>query len=117
MNDPSRPVKPLNSQPSKQSCEPINRPEPQSMDREDVASRGAPLRKLLHTLPEVAWMLGSVSTRTVVRMVKRGELTAVRVRRRIMIPAEAIDAWLVRQCTASRAENMGSRDDAHSSGQ
>jgi excisionase family DNA binding protein len=63
--------------------------------------------KLLYALPDAAWLLGDVSTRTVVRMVKRGELTAVHVGRRILIPARIIEAWLQKQCAEPPEENTG----------
>jgi excisionase family DNA binding protein len=49
---------------------------------------------LLWSIEETARQMGGVSVRTVRRMIERGELPAVRVGRRVTIPAEAVRAWV-----------------------
>ncbi|MEW6332078.1 MAG: helix-turn-helix domain-containing protein [Pseudomonadota bacterium] len=50
--------------------------------------------RLLWSLEETARQLGDVSTRTVRRLVERGELPAVRVGRLLRIPREGVRAWV-----------------------
>ena len=49
---------------------------------------------LLWTLQEAARQLGGLSIRTVRRMQQRGDLPAVRIGRRVMVPVEAARAWV-----------------------
>jgi excisionase family DNA binding protein len=49
--------------------------------------------RLLLTLPEAAKAL-SVGTRTVRRLMERGELPKVKVGRCVRVPAEAVKAWV-----------------------
>ncbi len=49
---------------------------------------------LLWNLDEAARQLGNVSTRTVRRMLERGELPVVRVGRSVRIPAQAVRSWV-----------------------
>lgn len=53
--------------------------------------------ELLWTIDETSRRLGGVSPRTVRRMIDRGELPAVRIGRRVMIPVEDVRDWLARQ--------------------
>ncbi|MGH8644167.1 MAG: helix-turn-helix domain-containing protein [Gammaproteobacteria bacterium] len=52
--------------------------------------------RLLLTLPEAAKAL-SVATRTVRRLIERGELPKVKVGRCVRVPAEAVQAWVDKQ--------------------
>jgi excisionase family DNA binding protein len=46
---------------------------------------------------ETARILGGVSVRTVLRLLDSGELTRVRVRRRVLVDAQSIRDYLERQ--------------------
>ena len=59
---------------------------------------------LLLTLPEVAKAL-SVATRTVRRLIERGELPKVKVGRCVRVPAEALLAWVDKE--VMHAHNKG----------
>ena len=54
---------------------------------------------LLWNLEEAARQLGDVSTRTVRRMLERGDLPTVRIGRSVRIPAEAVRTWVDRNMT------------------
>ena len=49
---------------------------------------------LLWSVREAAQQLGGVSTRTVSRMIERGELPVVRVGRLLRVPADAVRSWV-----------------------
>ena len=49
---------------------------------------------LLWSVDEAARQLGGVSSRTVRRMIERGELPAVRVGRRVTVPADAVRSFV-----------------------
>ncbi|MGH8651450.1 MAG: helix-turn-helix domain-containing protein [Gammaproteobacteria bacterium] len=53
-------------------------------------------KRLLLTLPEAARTL-SVATRTVRRLIERGELPKVKVGRCVRVPVEAVQAWVDKQ--------------------
>jgi len=59
--------------------------------------------RLLLTLPEAAKAL-SVATRTVRRLIERGELPKVKVARCVRVPAEAVQAWVDKQVTHAHNE-------------
>ncbi|TQF00216.1 MAG: helix-turn-helix domain-containing protein [Spiribacter salinus] len=65
---------------------------------------------VLWSLEEAGRQLGDVSTRTVRRMVERGELSAVRVGRRITVPAEAVRAWVERNMDATHNRSRAGSD-------
>jgi excisionase family DNA binding protein len=54
---------------------------------------GVGVDRLLLTLPEAAKAL-SVATRTVRRLMERGELPKVKIGRCVRVPAEALQAWV-----------------------
>ena len=54
--------------------------------------------ELLWSLEEAARQLGGVSTRTVRRLIDSGDLTAVKVGRRITIPADVAREWVAKRC-------------------
>jgi excisionase family DNA binding protein len=54
---------------------------------------------LLWNLDEVARQLGNVSTRTVRRMLERGELPSIRIGRAVRIPADAVREWVDQNMT------------------
>ncbi|MFZ3062877.1 MAG: helix-turn-helix domain-containing protein [Actinomycetota bacterium] len=58
------------------------------------------MMKRLLTVPEVAAML-RVSTMTVYRLIKRGELSAIRVGRGYRITSQAVDRYLASESTTS----------------
>ena len=58
---------------------------------------------LLWNLDEAARQLGGISPRTVRRLLARGELPAVRIGTRLLIPAESVQDWINRQ-TVTYAE-------------
>ncbi len=49
---------------------------------------------LLWNLDEAARQLGDISTRTVRRMLERGDLPVVRIGRSVRVPAEAVRNWV-----------------------
>jgi excisionase family DNA binding protein len=51
---------------------------------------------MLWSIKETARRLGNVSTRTVRRLLERGELPTMRIGRLIRIPPEGVRAWLDR---------------------
>ena len=53
-------------------------------------------KPLLWNLNETARQLGGISTRTVRRLVAAGELTRVRIGRRVLIPDQSIQAYIER---------------------
>lgn len=55
---------------------------------------GAPSRPLTYTVEQVAEML-RISRSTAYRCVESGEIPCLRLRRRIVVPAAAIDAMLL----------------------
>ena len=56
--------------------------------------------KLCYSVKEAASAIG-LSTRTIGKLVKSGLLPVVRVGKRVLIPAEAIQSWLVAESTKS----------------
>ena len=54
---------------------------------------GEPIERLTMTVPEVAVALG-VSQRHVLNRIKAGDLPARRLGRRVLIPCDALEAWL-----------------------
>ncbi|TAM46300.1 MAG: DNA-binding protein [Gammaproteobacteria bacterium] len=52
---------------------------------------------LLWSLSEAARQLGDVSTRTVRRLLVRGDLPSVRVGRRLCVPSLAVREWVTKQ--------------------
>ena len=50
--------------------------------------------RLAYPLPEVAAKLGGISVRSVQRLIASGALKAVRVGRRVLVPADALRAFL-----------------------
>lgn len=52
--------------------------------------------QLLWDIEETARQLGGVSTRTVRRLIMRGELPAVRVGRRVSVPAAGVHTYIER---------------------
>jgi hypothetical protein len=61
------------------------------MDAAAAGRRVADGRPLVHTLPETARLLGK-SWRTVKAMVERGDLPAVALNGRLVVPAHVLDA-------------------------
>ncbi|MGH9896253.1 MAG: helix-turn-helix domain-containing protein, partial [bacterium] len=59
--------------------------------------------RLLFTLPEAAKALG-VATRTVRRLIERGELPKVKVGRCVRVPVGAVQAWVDKQLTHAHNE-------------
>lgn len=71
------------------------------VDLADEASSGSHRGTLFDnrialSVSEAAWTLG-LSNRTIERLIKRGDLEAKRVSRRILIPKASIEAWLNRK--------------------
>ncbi|PIQ10842.1 MAG: hypothetical protein CO125_03800 [Hydrogenophilales bacterium CG_4_9_14_3_um_filter_59_35] len=52
------------------------------------------LEMLLWSIKEVAQQLGDISTRSVRRMIERGDLPTVPVGRRVTVPSDAVRAWV-----------------------
>jgi excisionase family DNA binding protein len=72
-------------------------PKPEQADRHasDLGcARGAVGMALLWSLTEAAHQLGDVSTRTVRRMIERGDLPVVRVGRTVKVPAFDVRKWV-----------------------
>jgi excisionase family DNA binding protein len=59
---------------------------------------------LLWSLEETARQLGGVSTRTVRRLLERGDLPAVRIGRRVTVPAEAVRHFITQSIPAGHME-------------
>ena len=59
---------------------------------------------LLWNLEEVARQLGSISPRTVRRLIEKGELPSVRAGSRLLIPSSAVTQWIECQ-TVTYAKN------------
>lgn len=62
---------------------------------------------LLWNLDETARQLGGVSTRTVRRLLQRGELPTVRIGARLLIPADAVRDWIDRQTVTYAEQGVG----------
>lgn len=65
---------------------------------------------MLWSIDETARQLGEVSTRTVRRMVERGELPTVKVGRLVRIPASAAHEWQEEQMSPAHNDNRAGRD-------
>ena len=61
-------------------------------------------------MEETAFRLGGIHTKTVYRMLRDGKMNVVRVRRRTMVPASEVTAFLAREARpllASKGRNNG----------
>jgi excisionase family DNA binding protein len=56
---------------------------------------------ILIPIPDVAKRLGGVHQKTVRNMITRGELRAVKVGSRVMVPETEVDAYIERNALAS----------------
>ncbi|HEC16030.1 MAG TPA: DNA-binding protein [Sedimenticola sp.] len=65
---------------------------------------------LLWNLDEAARQLGNVSTRTVRRMLERGDLPTVRIGRSVRVPADAVKSWVDKNMTIPHNPTCAGQD-------
>ena len=71
---------------------------------------------LLWPLDEVARQLGGVSTRTVRRLIDKGELPSCRIGRLVRVPSDSVGEYVTRIAGVSHAKQFGENSNSQPSG-